>query len=313
MTTVITAEVPTEPYPGTPRPVRDIRDIRDLQFADGHTHYVHADVVDRVTQLTIRELKNAEIYLLAPMLGSAVYLQSYRDDVGVLNFLDCENVTFCGDVTNLREFKSGDLVSESSCALNIARSTVTVRRSFLRSHGKLCLSVHSGSVVRLQGVGLSGYYMELINGGSQVRGDDVEIYQLHPDGDSHSAIWVAHSAKAPDGKVHYNSQTTLNDVDFYMTTGRSIVSGNGAYHALSGVELRNYQIFETEDRAFGFMPINEHYHGVRVNTDVEPEEIIDLVTLSDKTFGRFVNYFSSLTKPPSEGACEVNGVSTEDL
>lgn len=305
MTDTIIQQTRTEPS-GVAKLVKVFQNPSDrIEFEDNYIHYVHAAALEGLTRLDVRGLKNAQIHFLGKMKGNQVYEGSYRADSGVVNFVDCDDVLVGGlSVMNERVFSPGNLITESSCAVNVQESRMRFERCRFDSLGKICLSVHSDSYVELDDVMLVGYYFELLVGASEVVGSNLQIFQDHPDPDSHSAIWTGSSIhQAITNKLFKNSKIRITDSVFDMASGRSMVSGNGSYDSRSEVEFERCSFTPARDATFGICTYHETFNSLTVKTDFLTHDpltglpIDDFISTPAEGFARFVDYYEETTRP----------------
>jgi len=302
---------------------------KPLQFEDGYTHYVHPGALQGVNQITIRGLKNAKIFFLTPLSGDVTLLAAYRDDTGVLNLIDCDNVLISNLIAeNRREFSSSasNMIMESSNVVNVVKSKVAFENCVLKSNGKLCFMAHTDSEVVIVNSTLDGYYFELFNAASKVTCENVNFEQSHPNPDSHSALWVGSSHRR-DGwnTLHENGETVIRKSKFNLESGRSIVSGNGSYHTKSTVKIEDSEIL-IENPTSGLCTWHKNFNSILM--DVDDQSLLksnleldrDYVATPNTGFARFVNYYQPLTKdevrpggPNGESPIVVNGVSSADV
>ena len=276
-----------------------------FEFEDGYLHYIHPEAMVGLTGLTVRGLKNAQIHFLGKMQGDQIYEASYRNDCGVINFVDCEDVRVTNlNVINTRVFVPGNLTTESSCAVNVAGSRMRFERCRLDSMGKICLSIHSGSYVELDDVQLAGYYFELFVAASEVVAARLQILQDHADPDSHSAIWVSSSQRrAITNELFKGTKVSIADSIFDMENGRSLVSGNGSYDTRSELNFERITFTPSRDPHFGVCAFHENYHSITVNTDfgeLDPltgEPYLDFISTPQTGFAKFISYYDPDTRP----------------
>ncbi len=302
---------------GVARPVHLFRSAGDsIAFEDGYIHYVHSDALVNITQMTIKGLKNAEIHFLGKLFGEHTFEDAWRDDVAILNIVDCDNVLISGaDITNQRYYAPGNIQTRSSCALNVSRSTVAFVRCRFTSSGKSTVAIHSGSDVAMRDVVISGFYFELTVGASKVVMEDLTIVQDNEvESDSHSAIWVSSSMRhGVTNKLFEETEVKINNAILDMKSGRSIVSGNGSYNTMSLVDLRSIKFGPDRDTTFGIVTLSSSYHSINVTTDFGDAIEVDLVSTPDVGFGRFVDWYDDRTFPAAESPISVDGFSSEEL
>lgn len=300
------------------------RDGQKLDFEDNYDHYIHAGAIKGVDKITIENLKNAKIYFLSPLVGFAVYEGSYRSDSGVVNFVNCENVTVEGLVAeNSNQFRPGNMVIESSCVINVMSSSVKFVDCAFTSHGKIAVSVHSNATVEIYDSVITGHYFELFNGASSLTVERCQINQASPDPDSHAMLWVSSSQRESIwDTLHENGNTILRDNTFWFRSGRGIVSGNGSYHTRSTVFLARNELLREAGApdTFGICIWNENYQSITVEFghDTLPP-IEDYIETPATGIAKFVNY-SGLSLddvrpggPNQESPIIVAGVSSETL
>ena len=286
-----------------------------LSFESGKTYYVHPEALENVTQITLEGLLGTTIHFLAPLKGDVTYWASSRDDSGVLNVVDCVDLTLTGlDIENTRVYTPGNIILESSCAVNISASSVEIRHSKLKGNGKSALAVHSGSEVLITDSEISAYYFEMLVAASDLTAERVILNQLNPQvPDSHAAIWVSSSHRHDSTNVLYeNTNVVLTDVTFNLESGRAIVSGNGSYTTMSNVTLTN-PTYNFTDPTHGIATFHENYNSITVVLNDPIEGLVDYVTTPNTGFGRFVNYYTPATRPNSNSPIVVDGVSSEDI
>lgn len=294
-----------------------------LSFESDKIYYVHPGALQGVTQLTLDGLQNTEIHFLAPLKGSQMYWTTYGDDVGILNITDCQNLKVTGlDVENEYVFQPGNVILETSVAVNVSRSTgVVFEHCDITSNGKCALVVHSGSEATIRDSVINAYYFEIMVGASDLVAERVVFNQDHTTPDSHSAIWTGSSMRNGVTNVLYeNTNVVLEDITFNMDDGRSVVSGNGSYTTRSTVTLRR-PVFADIDTAFGIVTWHENFNSITVNFDeVTIPGLVDYVSApAGPGFGRFVNYYTTPTtpggqpQPPAPAPIFVDGVSSETI
>lgn len=302
---------------GVVRPVHVFKNANEaIAFEDGYSHYIHSDAIKNVTQLAVNGLKNAEIHFLGKLFGDQFFENSWRDDVAILNVVDCENVLITGaDVTNRRCYRPGNLQTTSSCALNVSRSIVAFVRCRFTSYGKSTVVVHSSSDVAMRDVVISGFYFELMVGASKVVAQDLTIVQNNEvEPDSHSAIWVSSSMRhSVTNTLYKETEVRINNAILDMKTGRSIVSGSGSYDTMSVVDLQSIKFGPERDTTFGIVTLSSNYHSINVTTDFGDAIEADLVSTPDVGFGRFIDWYNDRTFPSAESPIFVDGFSSEEL
>lgn len=286
-----------------------------LAFESNKIYYVHPGALDGVTQLTLNGLQNTEIHFLAPLSGSKMYWVTYGDDVGILNVVDCTNVTITGlNVENTYVFQAGNIILETSVAVNVSRSSATFQHCTITGNAKSALLVHSGSDVVLEDSTINAYYFEMQVGASDLTARRVVLNQDHTTPDSHSAVWTGSSMRNGVTNVLYeNTNVVLEDVTFNMADGRAVISGNGSYTTRSNVTLRR-PVFQQVDTTFGICIWHENYNSITVVFDqVTITGLVDYISTPNQGFGRFVNYYATPTTPNAAAPITIDGVSSESV
>jgi hypothetical protein len=292
-----------------------------LSFESNKVYYVHPGALQGVTQLTLDDIHDTEIHFLAPLSGSQMYWTTYGDDVGILNITDCTGLKITGlDVTNTYVFQAGNVILETSCAVNVSRSEVTFEHCTITGNGKCALIAHSDSDVVLEDSTINAYYFEIMVGASDLVARRVVLNQDHTIPDSHSAVWTGSSMRNGVTNVLYeNTNVVLEDVTFNMADGRAVVSGNGSYTTMSNVTLRR-PVFQTIDTTFGICTWHQNYNSITVVFDeVTIPGLVDYISTPTQGFGRFVNYYTTPTtpggqpQPPAPSPITVDGVSSESI
>lgn len=270
-----------------------------IEFEDNYLHYIHPEAMDGLTGLTVRGLKNAQIHFLGKMQGEQAYEANCREDSGVINFVDCQDVR----VTNLTAINTtqlipGTLATESSCVVNVANSRMRFERCRFDSIGCNCLSIHSGSYVEIDDMVLAGYCFELHVASSEVVAARLQFLQDHPDAcDAHSAICV----HAGQFDVDNPTKVSIDDSVFDMVTGQSLVSGDGGYNSRSTIDFAKITFTPSRKARFGVCAFHERYHSLTVNTDfgaTDPlmdKPYLDFVSTVDEGFAKYVGYDDGFT------------------
>ena len=251
----------------------------------------------------------------------------YGDDYGVVNLLDCKNVTLSNlKIVNHKKYTptSTTLRDTSSCALNTARSTnVVVIDSHLKGDGKSVVLIHDNSAVTIENSKLSGYYFEVNCGASDVIIKNCVLNQHNravPD--SHAAInTTAGYGALNGGPAKRISNVVCNDVTFNMETGRAIVTGNtNDFDYFSVVRLKN-PVFRFKNSTYGLVGYHSSWFGVELILDPRNTKIPDLKDFVSANsakpitgFGRFVNYYDPPHHPVAgRPATFSDGLSSETL
>ena len=161
-----------------------------LAFESNKIYYVHPEAMTGVTQIRIDGVDNTEIHFVGAQLkGSRMYWTDYANDIGIFNVVDCNNLTITGlDVENTYEFDPGNVVLESSVAVNVSRSTATFKHCTVTGNGKSVFMAHSGSDVTVEDSVINGYYFEFNVGASNLTARRCTLNQDHESPDSHSAV-----------------------------------------------------------------------------------------------------------------------------
>jgi len=289
-----------------------------LSFESNKVYYVHPGALQGVTQLTLDDIHDTEIHFLAPLKGTQMYWTTYGDDIGILNITDCTGLKITGlNVENEYVFQSGNVILETSCAVNVSRSEVVFEHCTITGNGKCALIAHSGSDVSIEDSTINAYYFEIMVGASDLTARRVVLNQDHVTPDSHSAVWTSSSMRNGVTNVLYeNTNVVLEDITFNMADGRSVVSGNGSYTTMSNVTLRR-PVFATIDTTFGICTWHENFNSITVVFDgVTIPGLVDYISTPAQGFGRFVNYYTTPTTPGGpngESPIIVDGVSSENV
>jgi hypothetical protein len=288
-----------------------------IRFEDGYHHYFHPGSLEGVDQLSISGLRDAELHFLAPLKGKVAYTGPYRPDSAVLNLVNCQNVVIGNlQAENLHEFDASG--RQESSVVNIENSSVKMMGSVLKSNGKLCLTVHSGSTVEIVNSLLSGYYFELFNAASSLTVKNSDIVQNHAEPDSHSMLWVSSRHRnATTTDAYDDGHTIIDRCNLLLETGRSLVCGNGSYDTRSNVGFSNCNL-RNIDPTFGICPWHKNYNSISVATDFED---FNLSYIKTPLVGlaKFVDYYSEDQHSNRPGGQDeaapiiIDGISSKDV
>lgn len=224
---------------------------------------------------------------------------SYGDEFGAVNVVDCDEVSFVNlTTTNERRYQhpwgidlkpgtsddvKNTLHAQASCALNIARSTnVTLTKPRVTSYGKSTVCVYGNSTATLTDATIKGAYFGLNIGASDVtvRGASTITSELKvmnaagklvpvPGGDSHAAVNLnsSYKIKTNGQEASRNSKVVLDDVTIDMTAnGRPVVSGNSNNPKfVSSITLRNPTLYfqgPLQYGRYGLVGYSSRWHSI---------------------------------------------------
>ncbi len=303
------------------RTIREVIEASDLQFDSNTTHYVHAKATKGLNQLTIRNIHNAKIHFLGEIRGKVQTKTPWPDDRGVVNFVDCEDIEVSGlNVHNSQQYQlvPVEVGKHEATALNISRcKNLLVRDSKFSGLGKGIVVIHSKSKVRMRACEITGYYLEVQVGASDVELEDVVCHQenlLAPD--SHSALYVSSYVKNASNRVYKGTNISLKGMTFNLKTGRGIVTGSGSLDARSTLTFEDTPRINHRYPCIGFAVLHRNYQCISVVLKEKFPGLVDLVRAKrkgDRGVGRFVIYHDSPGRPHSESPIVVDGLSSETI
>lgn len=276
-------------------------------FEDEKTYLVLPSAMDGVVGLSLVERKDITIIFAGGqrIRGDSEFTEQYAGRPGILNIVDCENITIIGlNVESMTSYVSGSLAGEMTPVVFVNRSSgIFLDGCEIRGLGKGIICSFGGSDVTVQRTRVyGGYFLGFAAGSNLAFMNNCYLEQDLGFADSHS-LFLTVSAYEYNGGRYFGAELLFDKTcSALIKQGRSVVTGNGNWNVsdiLSEVLIGDFSRIVHDDPLFGVVAVHENFNSINV---VVGENLPTENYLSTPATGeaKFINYYPSATFPPTE-------------